>query len=78
MANFATFVLKTLLYTSIENKNGWNKVIIELSAVQSWSEIILVHVISKSSERAAGVRFKNGWNKVVIELSAVQFWSEIM
>ena len=44
VANFATFVPKTLLYISIENKknkNGCNKVVIELSVVQAWSEITL-------------------------------------
>ena len=40
--NFATFVPKTLLYISIENENGCNKVLIEVNGVQFWSEIILV------------------------------------
>ena len=30
--NFATFLPKTLLYTSIKSENGCNKVVIELSA----------------------------------------------
>ena len=34
VANFATFVPKTLLYISIENENGCNKVEIELNGVQ--------------------------------------------
>ena len=42
MVNFATFFPKTLLYNSIENENGCNKGVIELSGVQFWSEIILV------------------------------------
>ena len=36
------FVPKTLFYISIEHKNGCNKVVIELSGVQFWSEIILI------------------------------------
>ena len=42
VANFATFVPKTLLYISIENKNECDKVVIGLSGVQLWSEVILV------------------------------------
>ena len=37
VANFATFVSKTLVF-----QNGCNKVVIEPCAVQFWSEIILV------------------------------------
>ena len=48
--NFANFVPKTLLYISIENENECNKVVIEESGVQFWSEIILV--ISNRSRAA--------------------------
>ena len=41
VANFATFVPKTLLSISIKNENGCNKGVIERSRVQFWSEIIL-------------------------------------
>ena len=32
VVNFATFLPKTLLYTSIKRENGCNEVVIELSA----------------------------------------------
>ena len=38
MANFATFVLKWMF------QNGCNKVVIELSELQFWSEIILKYL----------------------------------
>ena len=34
VANFVNFVPKTLLYISIENEDGCNTVVIELSGVQ--------------------------------------------
>ena len=42
IANFATFIPKILLYISIKNENGCNNMVIELSGVQFWSEIILM------------------------------------
>ena len=46
MENFATAIAKTLLFffspKIVQFQNGSNKVAIELSGVQFWSEIILV------------------------------------
>ena len=56
VANFATFVAKTLLSISIENKNGCNKGVVELSGVQFWSEIILV--ISNRTHAACSFDFE--------------------
>ena len=56
VANFATFVPKTLFSISIENENGCNKGVIELSGVQFWSEIILV--ISNRTHAACSFDFE--------------------
>ena len=52
VANFATFVSKTLVF-----QNGCNKVVIEPCAVQFWSEIILV-----ISNRTRAMRSVDFWN----------------
>ena len=51
VANFATFVSKTLVF-----QNGCNKVVIEPCAVQFWSEIILV--ISNRTRAMRSVDFE--------------------
>ena len=51
VANFATFVSKTLVF-----QNGCNKVVIEPCAVQFWSEIILV--ISNRTRAARSFDFE--------------------
>ena len=47
-ANFSTFVPKSLLYISIENKNECSKLVIEMSEVQCWSEICILVISNRT------------------------------
>ena len=66
VANFATFVSKTLIFPP----KKWMNLISNQHSITSIKYLNCANPVFG--------RFQNGCNKVVIEPSVVQFWSEII
>ena len=72
MANFATFVSKTLTpsYSPPHPPQKW------INLISNWLSTASIKYFKRPSPVFG--RFQNGRNKMVIEPRVVQFWSEII